>query len=86
MGMAPQFFFELSRATGSAWVFSTRAEVSYDWRAVLIGRRTSGPNLVDGQLSAPTAVWKLTAGHDSDTGFIGSIRLQFDATGRRGTP
>jgi len=85
MGMTPQLFFELSRPLGSAWLLSTRGEVSFDWRAVLIAPRTSGPSLVDGQLSAPTAEWKLTAGHDSDTGFIGSTRLQIDATGRRGT-
>jgi hypothetical protein len=85
MGMIPQLFFELSRPLGSAWPFSTRGEVSFDWRAVLIAPRTSGPSLVDGQLSAPTAQWKLTVGHDSDTGFIGSTRLQLDATAQRGT-
>jgi hypothetical protein len=85
MGMTPQLFFELSRPPGSTWPFSTRGEVSFDWRAVLVAPRTSAPSLVDGQLSAPTAEWKLTAGHDSNNGFIGSTRLQLDATGRRGT-
>jgi hypothetical protein len=86
MGMMPQLFFELSRLPGDPWLLSARAEVSYDWRSVLIAPRTAGAaNLVDGQLAAPTAELKLLTGHDSNSGFIGSARLGIDATGRRGT-
>jgi hypothetical protein len=86
MGMMPQLFFELNRVPGDPWLFSARAAVSYDWRSVLIAPRTAGAaNLVDGQLAAPTAELKLITGHDSNTGFVGSTRLEIDATGRRGT-
>jgi hypothetical protein len=76
----------LSRQQGDPWIFSSRAQVSYDWRAVIIAPRTTGSsNLVDGQLSAPTAEFKLLAGHDSDTGFIGSVRAGIAGTALRGT-
>jgi hypothetical protein len=86
MGMMPRLFFELSRPLGYAWLLSARAEVSYDWRSVLIAPRTTGTaNLVDGQLAAPTAELKLLTGYDPGTRFIGSTRLEIDGTGRRGT-
>ncbi|MEP6715199.1 MAG: hypothetical protein ABJC09_06470, partial [Terriglobia bacterium] len=87
-GITPALFVEFSRQPDDKfpWIFSTRLEASYDWRSVHIEPRLAGaPDVLNGQLSAPTFEFRQLAGRDSATGFIGATRVQVDAVARRGT-